>query len=215
MTSRALRGAAAAGAVAALISIVTSLAVPAGLVSDDSSPTWNSIDLVTDVLLVAGLAGFAASGAARGRLARIGLSLAFAGLTVFALAAVLGFSNASAGETLHPVSVPLTGIGMVAAGVATIRTGYWTGWRRLAPLLCGIVPFVVELPGFIAFGDSTILHFFIACTWTAWLSLFTALWITAAAVTPARSGGATTAVAVTAGPARTSATSAFGPTHRP
>jgi hypothetical protein len=35
---------------------------------------------VTDVLLVAGLAGFAASGAARDRLARIGLSPTLAGL---------------------------------------------------------------------------------------------------------------------------------------
>lgn len=176
MNSRALRSAAAAGAVGALISIITSLAVPAGLMSDDSSSTWNTIDLVTDVLLIAGLAGFAASGAARGWLARMGLSLASAGLVLFALAAVLGFGNAHAGETLHPVSVPLTGIGMLLTGVAAVRTRHWNGWRRLAPLLCGIVPFAVELPGFIAFGDSTALHYFIACTWTAWLILLTALW---------------------------------------
>jgi hypothetical protein len=88
MSSRALRSAATAGAVGALISIITALAVPAGVMSDDASPTWNTIDLVTDVLLAAGLVGFSASGAARGRLARIGLSLAFAGLAVFALAAV-------------------------------------------------------------------------------------------------------------------------------
>jgi hypothetical protein len=159
-----------------LISIITALAIPAGLMSDDSSPTWNTIDLVTDVLLAAGLVGFSTSGAARGRLARIGLSLAFAGLTVFALAAVLGFSNANAGETLHPISVPLTGIGMLLTAVATIHTRHWNGWQRLAPLLCGIVPFAVELPGFITFGDSAALYYLIACTWTAWLILFTALW---------------------------------------
>lgn len=176
MTSRALRSAVAVGAVGALISIITSLAVPAGVMSDDSSQTWNTIDLVTDVLLVAGLAGFATSGAARGRLARIGLSLAFAGLAVFALAAVLGFSNADAGEALHPISVPLTGVGMLLTGAATIRTRHWNGWQRFAPLLCGIVLFAVELPGFITFGDSAALHYFIACTWTAWLILFTALW---------------------------------------
>jgi hypothetical protein len=61
MTTRARRTAAAAGAVAALISIITSLAVPAGVLSDNSFPAWNTIDLVTDVLLVAGLAGFAAA----------------------------------------------------------------------------------------------------------------------------------------------------------
>lgn len=176
MTTRALRAAAGLGTVAALISITTSLAVPVGWMSDETSPAWNTIDLATDVLLLAGLAGFAASGAARGRLARIGLSLAFAGLAVFALAAAVGFSSANAGAALHPVSVPLTGIGMLLTGAAAIRTRHWNGWQRLAPLLCGIVPFAVELPGFIAFGDSKALHYFIACTWTAWLILFTALW---------------------------------------
>jgi hypothetical protein len=176
MSSRALRSAAAAGAAGALVSIITSLAVPAGLMPGDSSPTWNMIDLVTDMLLIAGLAGFTASGAARGWFARIGLSLAFAGLTLFTLAAILGFGNAHAGETLHPVSVPLTGMGMLLTGIATIRTRHRDGWRRLAPLLCGVVPFAVELPGFIAFGDSMALHYFIACTWAAWLILFTGLW---------------------------------------
>jgi hypothetical protein len=95
---------------------------------------------------------------------------------VFALAAVLGFSDADAGETLHLVSVPLTGVGMLLTAVATPRSRHWNGWNRLAPLLCGIVPIAVELPGFIAFGDSTALHYFIACTWTAWLILFTGLW---------------------------------------
>jgi hypothetical protein len=39
------------------------------------------------------------------------------------------------------------------------------GWHRFAPLLCGIFPFVVELPGFILFGDTDALSFFIAGTW--------------------------------------------------
>jgi hypothetical protein len=56
---------------------------------------------------------------------------------VFALAAILGFSSAGAGETLHPVSVPLTGLGTLLTGVATIRTHRWHGWHRLAPLLWG------------------------------------------------------------------------------
>jgi hypothetical protein len=34
----------------------------------------------------------------------------------------------------------------------------------------------LELPGYIAFGDSKALHYFIARTWTAWLIMFTALW---------------------------------------
>jgi hypothetical protein len=65
---------------------------------------------------------------------------------------------------------------MLLTAVATIRTRRWNGWQRLAPLLCGIVPFAVELPRFVTFGDSSALYYFIACTWTAWLILFTALW---------------------------------------
>jgi hypothetical protein len=48
MTTRARRTAAAAGAVTALISIITSLAVPAGVLSGNSSPAWNTTDLVTE-----------------------------------------------------------------------------------------------------------------------------------------------------------------------
>jgi hypothetical protein len=65
---------------------------------------------------------------------------------------------------------------MLLTAVATIRTRRWNGWQRFAPLLCGIVPFAVELPRFVTFGDSSALYYFIACTWTAWLILFTALW---------------------------------------
>jgi hypothetical protein len=140
------------------------------------SPRSATAAVVRDRWVVGAGQGGRSRSTARGWLARIGLSLAFAGLVLFTLAAVLGFGDAHAGETLHPVSVPLTGIGMLLTGVATIRTRHWNGWRRLAPLLCGIVPFAVELPGFIAFGDSTALHYFIACTWTAWLILFTAPW---------------------------------------
>jgi hypothetical protein len=38
---------------------------------------------------------------------------------------------------LHPVSVPLTGVGMLVNGVAVVRARLWRGWQRLAPTLCG------------------------------------------------------------------------------
>ena len=113
-------------------------------------------------MLLVGLAGFARSGAAAGALARVGLALAFLGLGCYALADLLTFAGPLAGESVHPVSVPLTGLGMLLTGIATLRTGRWTGWRRLTPLWCGLVPFVVELPGFLAFGDTDALYFFVA-----------------------------------------------------
>jgi hypothetical protein len=116
----------------------------------------------------------------RGPAGRIGLALAFAGLGVFTLADVLAFAAPNVGETLHPISVPLTGAGMLVTGVATVLARRWTGWQRYAPLLCGVVPFAIELPGFLTFGDSPTLQLFIACTWTAWLILNVALWTRAA-----------------------------------
>ena len=74
-----------------------------------------------------------------------------------------------------PISVPLTGIGMLLTGAAVLRCGRWRGWPRYTPLACGLVPFVIELPGFITVGDSPNLHIFIACTSTSWLVFFIAL----------------------------------------
>src|ERR1043166_635614 len=96
------RTAAAAGALAASTWIVTALLVPARVLPDRATPASNALDLVANVLLLIGLAGF-----------------------------------------------------------APVHTGQWTGWPRFAPLLCGFVPFAVELPGFIAFGDSLALNYFI------------------------------------------------------
>jgi hypothetical protein len=171
-----LRATALAGATGALICVATALLAGAGVVSGAVTPTSNTVDLIAFTLILTGLGGFAASGAARGWLARIGLVLAFAGLGLYLLAAAWGFADRDAGETLHPISVPLTGVGMLLTGIATLRTGQWTGWVRFAPLLCGIVPFVVELPGFIGFGDSKALNFFIAATWSAWLIFGVAQW---------------------------------------
>lgn len=171
-----IRSLAALGGLGALLSVVTALLVPAGVMDGQASPLGTSTSLLTDLLLAAGLAGFAAAGAARGWPARIGLALAFAGLGVFTLADLLAFGSPNVGDTLHPISVPLTGAGMLVTGIATLLAREWTGWQRFAPLLCGVVPFAVELPGFLTFGDSPALNYFIACTWTAWLILNVALW---------------------------------------
>jgi hypothetical protein len=176
MTQRSIRTAALVAILGSLLSLATSILVVARVTTDDPSTTWNILDLLGDVAWIVGLAGFAATRAAGGWLGRIGLTVAFAGLGVFTLAGAVGFADEKAGEQLHPISVPLTGIGMLLTGIAVIRTGHWRGWTRYTPLACGLTPFVVELPGFIVFGDSPNLHAFIACTTTAWLVFFVALW---------------------------------------
>jgi hypothetical protein len=59
------------------------------------------------------------------------------------------------------VALPF-GIGMVLAGVAVLRAGRWSGWRRFVPLALGAYMFVVFLPVVIATGSDA--GFFAAVT---------------------------------------------------
>lgn len=234
MTQRTIRTAALVATGGTLVSLATSILVVARIMSDRPSTMWNILDLAGDLAMIVGLVGFAATRAAAGRWGRIGLSMAFAGLGVFTLAGAASFLSADAGDVLHPVSVPLTGAGMTVTGIAVLRTRRWRGWARYTPLACGLIPFVVELPGFIVFGDSPNLHAFIAATTISWLVFFTALWATNGPAVPARADaartpvraalslllavgviGATVAVAVTARPGRAFATTYYGPWYGP
>lgn len=179
LTRPFVRGAALAGIAGSAVSLATSLLVVARVMADDASATWNVLDLVGDATMIIGLAGFVTTRAAGGWLGRAGLVLVFAGLGMFTVAGAAGFFDPDAGEALHPISVPLTGVGMVLTGIVVVRTRRWQGWIRYTPLACGLSPFVIELPGFITFGDSPNLHAFIACTTTSWLIFFIALWTTA------------------------------------
>jgi hypothetical protein len=186
MTLSSVRIPALAGATGAALLVLRALGAVTGLWTDDAGFAGNATDVVCFSLLIAGLAGFARSGAATGVPARLGVALAMAGLALYLLVAVVAFAGIAIGEAVHPISVPLTGAGMLLTGIATVRTRLWTGWRRFAALICGIVPFAVELPGFILYGDRPNLSYFIACTWAAWLLVFAALW-TATATAPAES----------------------------
>lgn len=168
----------------ALISVATAVATGTGLLAPIETTYWTPagfafwtiVDLLSTLMMLTGLAGLARSGAlGNGPLTYIGIALATLGL--FAATSVLSFTIPDAGERLHPVSVPLAAIGMLITGIAVLRTRTWHGWRRFALLLYGVFPFVVELPGFIFFGDTTALSFFIAGTWACWLVLATAAWL--------------------------------------
>jgi len=46
-------------------------------------------------------------------------------------------------SNLFGVAGILVPLGMILAGIATVRVGGWRGWRRLVPLACGIYAVVL------------------------------------------------------------------------
>jgi hypothetical protein len=138
----------------------------------------NACSVIAFVLLMVAVAGLARAGlTGRGWLARIGVAGALVGLAGYAAVEVAARYGPGAGDTLHPITVPLLAVSMIVTGIAVIRAGSWRGWPRITPLLCGVVPFAVELPAFILFGANAAA---IAITWAAWALLGAALLITAA-----------------------------------
>ncbi|NYJ33470.1 hypothetical protein [Nocardiopsis aegyptia] len=146
---------------------------PAGFVAAQLSFALNH------VLLLVGIAGVAWSGAVgTHRYGRAGLWVAGAGMALLTVCELVGI--AAVGE---PLVSPLTGLlgagygfasvligaGLVAAGVAVLRTGRWSGWARPTVLVCGLAVFVIVLPG--VFGP------FVAgrLALTVWMLLFGAL----------------------------------------
>jgi hypothetical protein len=107
---------------------------------------------------LAALVALALCGAAGpGRLARIGLGTigmgaAGLGLVMLAVAEVITVSSPGASDTLFTIAPNLAGLGLVLAGVAVVRAGRWTGWRRWVVLALGIYVFAVMTPVIIALG---------------------------------------------------------------
>ena len=121
-----------------------------------SSPAFNvrnDIVILSHLLVLIGVFGFARSGVAGNSwLAKIGLGLALLASFAFIPAEMAIQIRYALGEMLLGICAPLQGIGMVLAGIAVLRTGYWQGWPRFIPLLCGLYPFLVLIPVFAATG---------------------------------------------------------------
>jgi hypothetical protein len=137
--------------------VVQAVVQPRTTVSDEMwSYPWSSGALVPisvlwaslHALVFAGLIGFVRSGlAGTSRGARVGAILALVGtalLFVGELASIpIRHEHADdAGATIvgaiFGVAVLLSAVGLLAAGVATLRTGLWRGWRRFTPLTAGV-----------------------------------------------------------------------------
>jgi hypothetical protein len=105
------------------------------------------------LMVLTGVLALAVSGAAgSGWLPRIGLPLAGLGWALTAVAELTVWADFSLAKALFGIADPLIGVGMILTGSAVLRTGRWSGWRRFAPLACGLYPFAIELPAFAAFG---------------------------------------------------------------
>ena len=157
-----VRRAAVMGIAGALITavggaVVQAIVQPGTSVSDEMwSYPWSSDALIpvsllwglAHVLVAVGIVGVLRSGVAGPtRSGRGGLSAAVVG-TVLLLAGELGsivIREAEADENsaaivgaLFGLGVLLSAVGFLVAGMATLRSGTWGGWRRYTPLITGI-----------------------------------------------------------------------------
>lgn len=111
---------------------------------------------VSHLLVLVGVLGLAWSGALGGsRIGRIGAWVAavgWVGLAGCEIAALSFWDSAYPTpqtdklDTAYGVSTLLIGVGLSAMGVAVLRAGVWSGWRRLITLACGAAVFVIILP---------------------------------------------------------------------
>lgn len=105
---------------------------------------------IAHALVLAGVALLIRAGlAGRGPLAGVAVAvalLALAGQVVAEAALRVDFAT---GSNLFGVDTPVLALGMILLGIAIIRAGAWTGWRRFVALAWGIYIPVVLVPSFI------------------------------------------------------------------
>ena len=134
----------------ALLQLV--LGIPLAAFQNPSAPAFGlitALNAVSHLLLLAGVAGLARSGAAgRGRLAGAGLALTLLGLAVLLVAEATSLVAMSAAEVLFGIATLALALGLILAGAAVLRAGRWGGWRRFTPLACGLYIPLVLLPSF-------------------------------------------------------------------
>jgi hypothetical protein len=138
-------------------------------------PWWiATLNAVSHPLLIAGVIGLARSGAAgRGRLATTGVGLTLLGLVVLTVAEVLSLINMDTAVLFYSAATLLMLLGLILLGIAALRAGRWTGWRRFTPLVCGLFIPVVLLPSFALPGLAS--NYAIGVWGVCWLMLGLAL----------------------------------------
>jgi hypothetical protein len=131
------------------------------------------------VLLLVGILGLARSGVAGTELlGRVGLWISVVGMAALTLCEVGAMTLATSSypspgtdfmDMAYGVASILIGVGLTLAGLAVVRAGEWTGWRRFVPLICGVAVFVIVIPG--VFGPFLAGRLVLA----VWMLMFAAL----------------------------------------
>ncbi|HVE99324.1 MAG TPA: hypothetical protein VNA12_09105 [Mycobacteriales bacterium] len=154
---------------------------------------WFAVHHIGLVLLLIGLARQAGIG---GRVSHAGAWLAVAGMVGLSFAEVFamrygGWQNdaATAMGAAYGITVNAIGLGLVAAGLGTVRASTWTGWHRWMPLTGGVAVFAIVTPGM--FGGFVVGRLAIG----TWMLMLAALgWGLHAEARTRESGGGGTAV---------------------
>src|SRR5215211_5834967 len=134
----------------ALLDIV--LGIPLAPLQDHDPGLWQigTLNAVSHLLLLAGVAGLALAGVAgRGRLGVAGLALTALGLADLTLAeAVWALAGEDAAVLFYSTSTLALMLGPILAGMAIVRAGRWDGWRRYTVLATGLFIPLILVPAF-------------------------------------------------------------------
>jgi hypothetical protein len=125
--------------------------------------TTQSIFALVHIGMILGLLALRWCGAVPAtRLGRIGHVMAVAGMAGLTVNEFLAISVAgqaadstAAGRVgaIYGVVSIMIGLGMILAGIAVVRDGVWSGWRRWLPLVTGIWLFIPTMPALFLEGD--------------------------------------------------------------
>lgn len=172
-TARFVRLAGGIAAIGALIQIGWCVVESLDPISDSAGfGPRAGVAVLSHLMLLVGVIDLARSRAiGDGWPARIGCAVAALGWGLLAAAQIQ--VRIGLGEQLFYFAEPFIGLGMVAAGIGAARAGWWRGWARWVPLVCGLYPFVVGFPAYALTGGPSPLAF---GGWAlCWLALAVAL----------------------------------------
>jgi hypothetical protein len=145
-----------ARAVAVVAAAITGLATVyvVGLLLGVPDPDWAYLPRgLIHLGELAAVVALALSGAAgTGPLTKLGVGLACLGALMFAVAEVTTLSADDTSDTLFAIAPSLVGLALILTGIAVVRTGRWSGWRRWVTLALGVYVFAVLTPLVISSG---------------------------------------------------------------
>lgn len=118
---------------------------------------FQHLGLLVGILALLGAGVLGAGVLGGGRLGRLGVSVAAVGMSLLTVTEVLAVTARHSAldehaylNALYGVSSILSGVGLIAAGVAIRRAGAWTGWRSWVVLVGGVWVFVPMFPAMVA-----------------------------------------------------------------